>query len=131
MSSLPDSPRPNGRRRPFLALAEKTPAGRDRYVDFLRAFSICVVVLGHWLIASVYLRDGEVGGVNALHVIPGIWVATWILQVMPLFFFVGGFANLVTLDSLSRKGGDYAGFISSRVDRLLRPTAVFLAVWIP
>ena len=131
VSSLPDSGRPSGRRHPFLALAEKTPASRDRYVDFLRAFSICVVVLGHWLIASVYLRDGEIGGVNALHVIPGIWMATWLLQVMPLFFFVGGFANLVTLDSLGRKGGDDAGFISSRVERLLRPTAVYLAVWIP
>jgi fucose 4-O-acetylase-like acetyltransferase len=131
VSSLPDSERPTGRRRPFLALAEKTPASRDRYVDFLRAFSISVVVLGHWLIASVYLEDGAVSGVNALHEIPGIWIATWILQVMPLFFFVGGFANLVTLDSLGRKGGDYAGFISSRVDRLLRPTAVYLAVWIP
>ncbi|CAN5897612.1 acyltransferase family protein [soil metagenome] len=131
VSSLPGSPQPSGRRRPFLALAEKTPPSRDRYVDFLRAFSICVVVLGHWLIASVYLRDGQVGGVNALHVIPGIWMATWILQVMPLFFFVGGFANLVTLDSLARKGGDYAGFIRSRVERLMRPTAVFLAVWIP
>lgn len=131
VSSLPDSGRRTGRRRPFLALAEKTPPSRDRYVDFLRAFSICVVVLGHWLIASVYLKDGEVSGVNALHVIPGIWAATWILQVMPLFFFVGGFANLVTLDSLARKGGDYAGFIRSRVDRLLRPTAVYLGVWIP
>jgi fucose 4-O-acetylase-like acetyltransferase len=131
VSSLPESGRPAGRRRPFLALAEKTPAGRDRYVDFLRAFSICVVVLGHWLIASVYLTDGQVSGVNALHVIPGIWVATWILQVMPVFFFVGGFANLVSLDSIGRRAGDYAEFISSRVERLLRPTAVFLCVWIP
>lgn len=131
VSSLPDSGRSSGRRHPFLALAEKTPPSRDRYVDFLRAFSICVVVLGHWLIASVYLKDGEVSGVNALHVVPGIWVATWILQVMPLFFFVGGFANLVTLDSIARRGGDYAGFISSRVERLLRPTAVYLGIWIP
>lgn len=131
VSSLPDSAPPRGRRRPFLDLAERTPASRDRYVDFLRALSISVVVLGHWLIASVYLEDGAVRGENALHVIPGIWTATWILQVMPLFFFVGGFANLVTLDSLARKGGDYAGFVSSRVDRLLRPTAIYLAVWIP
>ncbi|HVL52293.1 MAG TPA: acyltransferase, partial [Actinomycetota bacterium] len=117
--------------RPFMSLAEKTPPGRDRYVDFLRAFSICVVVLGHWLIAVVYVRDGEISGVNALHVIPGLWIATWLLQVMPLFFFVGGFANLVSLDSIGRRGGDYAQFIRSRVDRLLRPTAVYLGLWIP
>lgn len=115
----------------FLRLAEKTPPGRDRYVDFLRAFSICVVVIGHWLLAIVFVDDGRIDGVNALHVIDGLWLATWLLQVMPLFFFVGGFSNLVTLDSLGRKGGDYAQFISSRADRLLRPTAIFLAVWIP
>jgi hypothetical protein len=32
-------------------LARQTPATRDRYVDFLRLFSIATVVLGHWLIA--------------------------------------------------------------------------------
>lgn len=122
------SPRRGGT---FLRLAEKTPIERDRYVDFLRAFSICVVVIGHWLLATVYVDEGRIDGVNALHVIDGLWLATWLLQVMPLFFFVGGFSNLVTLDSLGRKGGDYAQFISSRADRLLRPTAIFLAVWIP
>ncbi len=114
-----------------MALAEKTPASRDRYVDFLRAFSICVVVLGHWLIAVVYVRNGEISGVNALQVVSGLWIATWLLQVMPLFFFVGGFANLVTLDSIGRRRGDYAEFIRSRVDRLLRPTAIYLGLWIP
>jgi fucose 4-O-acetylase-like acetyltransferase len=131
MSALPEPPRTDGRRRTFLDAAARTPATRDRYVDFLRAFSICVVVLGHWLIAIVYIRDGRIQGVNALHVIPGLWIATWILQVMPLFFFVGGFSNLVTLDSIARKGGSYSDFISSRVNRLLRPTSVLLAVWIP
>lgn len=130
VSSLPDPPRPT-KRRTFTALAEQTPAGRDRYVDFLRAFSISVVVLGHWLIAVVYVGEGGISGVNALHEIPALWLTTWILQVMPLFFFVGGFANLVTLDSIGRRGGDYAEFIRSRVDRLLRPTAVFLGLWIP
>lgn len=130
VSSQPDPPRPS-KRRTFTTLAEQTPAGRDRYVDFLRAFSISVVVLGHWLIAVVYVGEGGISGVNALHEIPALWLTTWILQVMPLFFFVGGFANLVTLDSIGRRGGDYAEFIRSRVDRLLRPTALFLGLWIP
>jgi hypothetical protein len=38
------------------ALAERTPASRNRYVDFLRAVSIGVVVLGHWLMAAPSLR---------------------------------------------------------------------------
>lgn len=112
-------------------MAAATPDSRDRYVDFLRAISIMVVVLGHWLIAAIYFRQGKVSGVNALHVLPGLWLATWILQVMPVFFFVGGFSNFVTTQAVRRRGGGYGEFISGRVARLMRPTTVFLAVWIP
>jgi hypothetical protein len=34
-------------------LASKTPESRNRYVDFLRAVSICAVVFGHWLMALI------------------------------------------------------------------------------
>jgi fucose 4-O-acetylase-like acetyltransferase len=112
-------------------MAEATPARRDRYIDFLRAASIAVVVLGHWLIAVIERREGQYSGINALDVVPGLWLATWILQVMPIFFFVGGFSNQVTIDSISSKGGSYAEFIRRRLQRLMRPTLVFLAVWIP
>lgn len=130
----PAGPRPGespGRRTSLRELAAATPEGRDRYVDFLRAFSIGVVVLGHWLIAVIYWRAGEISGTNALDVIPGLWLATWVLQVMPLFFFVGGFSNLVSFDAGARRGGTYTSFIHGRVERLLRPTAVFLLAWIP
>lgn len=120
-----------GAPRSLRRLAEATPPTRDRYVDFLRALSIAVVVLGHWLIAAIYWGGGRISGVNALQVIPGLWLATWILQVMPLFFFVGGFSNLVSLDAVERRGGGYAEFVSSRVARLMRPTTMFLAVWVP
>lgn len=123
-----ESPRAKGR---LLELAAATPATRDRYVDFLRAASILVVVLGHWLIAIIYWRNGEVVGQNALDVIPVLWLATWILQVMPVFFFVGGFSNLVTIDATRRRGGGYTEFIHGRVERLMRPTLIFLLVWIP
>jgi hypothetical protein len=38
-------------------LERLTPASRDRYVDFLRAFSIVVVVIGHWTIALIFRED--------------------------------------------------------------------------
>jgi fucose 4-O-acetylase-like acetyltransferase len=118
--------------RPSLAsLAAATPMTRDRYVDFLRAASIGVVVLGHWLMAVVTYRGGEVTGTNALVAMPALQYLTWLLQVMPIFFFVGGFSNLVSLDSVVRKGGRYADFIEGRVARLLRPVTVLLAVWVP
>jgi hypothetical protein len=44
---------------------------------------------------------------------------------MPLFFFVGGLANLVS----ARRGGGWARFARGRAARLLRPTVAFLAVW--
>ena len=110
-------------------LAAATPASRDRYVDFLRALSIGVVVFGHWLMAIVFFDNGRISGENALEVIPGIWVLTWVLQVMPVFFFVGGFSNSVSLRAAYSKGSSPREFIAARVERLMKPTIVFLAAW--
>ncbi len=107
-----------------------TPAQRDRYVDFLRALSIFVVVFGHWLMAIIVWRDGSFSGASALDEINGIWILTWILQVMPLFFFVGGFSNSTSWNSIERRGGGYGDFLRSRMNRLLRPTSIFVATWL-
>lgn len=107
-------------------MVAKTPSTRDRYVDFLRALSIGVVVFGHWLMAIVYFNDGKLSGDNALEVIPGVWALTWILQVMPLFFFVGGFSNATSL--ASRKGSLH-DWLTGRMSRLLRPTVFFVGAW--
>ncbi len=107
-----------------------TPDKRDRYMDFLRALSIAVVVFGHWLMAIVYFDGKELSGDSALLVVPGTWLLTWVLQVMPLFFFVGGFSNLTSWRSIERKGGGYSEFITGRVDRLMRPTSIFIGAWL-
>ncbi|HEV2754973.1 MAG TPA: acyltransferase [Actinomycetota bacterium] len=111
-------------------LAAATPSTRDRYVDFLRAFSIAVVVFGHWLVAIVYLDGSRLSGASALDEVPAARLLTWVLQVMPLFFFVGGFSNLTSWRATKRKGGDYLSFVRGRVDRLMRPCAVFIGVWV-
>jgi hypothetical protein len=36
-------------------MAELTPLERNRWVDFLRAVSIMAVVIGHWLMAGLYV----------------------------------------------------------------------------
>jgi fucose 4-O-acetylase-like acetyltransferase len=112
-------------------LAAATPASRERYVDFLRAASIVSVVFGHWLMAVVVWRHGHFSNGNSISVVPGLWTLTWVLQVMPVFFFVGGFANLVTLDGLRRRGAGYTEYITGRARRLLRPMLVLVAVWVP
>jgi hypothetical protein len=120
---------PAGRLAPGR-IAAATPAGRDRYVDFLRVGSMLVVVAGHWLMTAVGWRDGQLAGANALALTKGLWLATWVLQVMPVFFFVGGFANLVSVESVWRRGGGYVEFVSARTSRLLRPTMVFVGAWL-
>ena len=110
-------------------LAAATPATRDRYVDLLRGVSILAVVCGHWLMADIWWKNGHAGGTNALTLIHNSWILTWVLQVMPLFFFVGGFSNSTAWASVRTRGEGYASYLSGRVRRLMGPTAVFLLAW--
>ena len=110
-------------------MVARTPASRDRAVDFLRAASIISVVVGHWMIGLIYWQDGVIGTHSAVGVTSFLWLATWFLQVMPLFFFVGGFSNYVTYQAFMRRGESSGAFVRSRLDRLLRPSLVFLGVW--
>lgn len=113
------------------AIARDTPADRDRFADLLRAGSLLVVVLGHWLMVVV-TPAGEI--TNALAVVPSLQPLTWLLQVMPIFFLVGGVAHSYALESQERRGGSavggYAAFVWRRAVRLLRPTLAFLVVWL-
>jgi peptidoglycan/LPS O-acetylase OafA/YrhL len=107
-------------------LVEATPASRDRTVDLLRAFSIGVVVVWHWALAVTHVQAGELVMPNPIDQVPLGWAATWLLQVMPVFFLVGGFVNLASWD---RAGGRAGPFLRRRLRRLLRPTVVFVLVW--
>ena len=118
----------------LLAAARKaaaaTPAGRDRYVDFLRVASLLVVVLGHWLMTLLSWSGGRLEGGNVLALVPGLWLATWVLQVMPVFFVVGGFSNMVTWEAIQRRGGGYVEYLTGRMARLLRPVLAFALAWL-
>jgi len=120
----------HGMRLSLGELAARTPADRDRYMDFLRAFSILVVVVGHWISGVVYWQDGLIGTTSAIGRAPWLWTLTWLMQVMPIFFFVGGFSNLVTYRAFKRRGESTAAYLRARLERLLRPSLVFLGVWV-
>ena len=112
-------------------LVDATPADRDRFVDFLRAASICLVVLGHWTISAVTRDpDGSIAATSALGTSIPLQLVTWIVQVMPVFFFVGGFSNLLAIDRQRSQGGTYASYLNRRLSRLLPPTLLFVAVWL-
>jgi len=111
-------------------LVAATPSSRDRYVDFLRAASIAGVVFGHWFIAIIFWDQGVIGVHSAIGVTSGLWVGTWLFQVIPIFFFVGGFSNFVAYRAFRDQGRSTGEFLRTRAVRLLKPTAIFVAVWL-
>ncbi len=110
-------------------LAAQTPATRNRYVDFLRAASILIVIAGHWLMSAVHYADGEFAFAHVFEISPWTQWLTWIFQVMPVFFIVGGYSNAVSIESAQRKGLGYAGWLSARLTRLTTPLIVLLVTW--
>jgi hypothetical protein len=112
-----------------LELAAATPPERNRYVDFLRAVSILFVVVGHWLIATLYYVDGDLTPGQLLESRPQMHWVTWIFQVMPIFFIVGGYSNAVSLESARRKSVGYATWLAARLHRLVAPLLIVLVAW--
>ena len=111
-------------------IADETPPTRNRVVDFVRVVSILVVVFGHWFAASIWLLpDGEIRLMNSLEWIPYAGWVTWIVQVMPIFFLVGGYANGRALHAREREGVDYSEWVTKRVRRLFTPVIPLLVVW--
>ena len=110
-------------------MAENTPDDRNRYVDFLRAVSILMVVSGHWLIVALYYQDGTLTPGDLLELKPNTQWLTWLFQVMPIFFIVGGYANAVSLESAHRRGVGYAGWLATRLHRLVTPLLALLIGW--
>ena len=111
-------------------LAAATPDTRNRVVDLYRAVAIGVVVLGHWLMAAVVVRDGELAMANTLDLVPPLQGLTWVLQVMPLFFLVGGYANATSWRSARAKGDTWATWQRARLRRLMTPVLPLLIAWL-
>ncbi|MDG4782554.1 acyltransferase [Micromonospora sp. WMMD961] len=115
--------------RRLRQLAERTPAGRERYVDLLRALAITMVIIGHWVVTVIERDpDGRATGHSALGDLRWAYPLTWLAQVMPVFFLVGGYANAASLTRLRARGGDAAAWLLDRSARLVRPTSVLLLV---
>ena len=112
-------------------LAAQTKADRNRAIDFYRVLAMMAVAFGHWLaLVAVEDIDGQLQGGNALEFIPELGWATWLLQVMPLFFVVGGFSSAMSLDSHNRKGGTPQDWIAARLRRMMPPAVVLAGTWL-
>lgn len=98
--------------------------GREPFVDFLRAGSLLVVVAFHWLFTVIVWKADGPHASNPLGTTKGLWALTWLLQVMPLFFWVGGFVH----SRAWKPGASYGAFLRRRLGRLVVPAAVAIAV---
>ncbi len=112
-------------------IAARTPPDRDRVVDAVRIGAISLVVLGHWLVAVVLVHDGELVTGRLLDVVPATQWLTYLFQVMPLFFLVGGAVNLPSWERARAEGTPATVWIRRRARRLLVPVLPLLVLWIP
>ena len=111
-------------------LAAATPASRNRVVDLLRAAAILVVVLGHWLLAAVVVRDGELDIGHLLDLAPWTHPLTWVFQVMPVFFLVGGYANALSWRSAAPPGRDVCRLAPRAAASPPPPVVPLLLAWL-
>ena len=111
------------------SMAEQTPDRRNRAADFFRAVSIILVVFGHWFLIAPYVDQGELRFALLLEVLPASHLATGVVQVMPGFFIVGGFANAASWESARRDPERRRAWQAVRLRRLLVPTVPLVAIW--
>lgn len=88
-----------------------------------------LVILGHWLVSYIdYDRRGRLTGHSALESMPWAYPLTWVFQVLPVFFMVGGYANAASLTSHRARGEEAVTWLQDRAGRLVRPTTTLLLV---
>jgi len=94
---------------------------RDLTLDLARVFAVLLVVVIHLLEVGVGTGPHGLTISRPLEHQPWFNAVTWVLQIMPLFFVVGGFASLTAWRSLVRRGGGAADYVTTRVLRLAQP----------
>ncbi|HEY3144282.1 MAG TPA: acyltransferase [Acidimicrobiales bacterium] len=110
--------------------AQVRPIDRDPFIDFVRAFSLLVVVAWHWVFTIIVWEDDGPHATNPIGFTRGLFVVTWLLQVMPLFFFVGGFAHeKAWLARQARGDRSLWRFARNRAMSLIRPALALAVVW--
>lgn len=110
-------------------VAPTTRAGRrDASVDLVRALCLVVVVGLHAMMVGVSLVDGVPVIENAMERWAGFPLASWVIQVMPLFFVLGGFSAHRQWTGMRARGGSRTDYLAKRLRRLLPPVVGAIAV---
>jgi peptidoglycan/LPS O-acetylase OafA/YrhL len=101
---------------------------RDGSIDVVRSALLVVVVALHSMMVGVSVGAGGPELTNALENQPWFAPVSWLVQIMPLFFIVGGFASITQWRSLRARGVTPAEYVRGRIDRLVRPAVALVAV---
>ncbi|MFE2125468.1 acyltransferase family protein [Streptomyces amritsarensis] len=114
-------------RRASERIDRQTPAHRDRAVDGLRALALLAVPTGHWLLGGFTLDSGgALHNASPLSAFGALAPASWVLQMLGIFFLVGGYASAL---SYRRRPGSAGAWLKGRIVRLGRPVLAVTAVW--
>jgi peptidoglycan/LPS O-acetylase OafA/YrhL len=105
-------------------------ARRDKYVDWLRALSLIIVVVWHWAFTILEWKPTGPEPTSPLGFTSGLWILTWLFQVLPLFFYVGGYVHLLSWERAKRRGVGIGAFVWRRIRALAVPALVLTGVWI-
>ncbi|GGU57179.1 membrane protein [Streptomyces albospinus] len=111
-------------------IEDRTPADRDRAVDGLRALALLSVPTGHWLLGG-FTRDagGALHNASPLTALGFLAPASWLLQMLGIFFLVGGHASVLSLRRAGARGVSTGTWLRGRIARLGRPVLGVAAVW--
>lgn len=106
-------------------VAAQTPPERDRAIDVIRISALAGVVVGHTVMATSIIDDEVFRWDNLLTTSVVFQALTWILQIMPLFFFAGAAASMNSW----HPGRSWGGWLMKRCTRLFRPVFYYLGFW--
>ena len=104
---------------------------RDRFIDGLRALAILGVVGGHWLVGALVATPA--GGLridSPLRYQEWLHPLTWFLQLLGLFFLVGGWTAAAGLRRARSRGETDAAWVRRRLGRIGRPVVAATVILI-
>ncbi|MGE7432716.1 acyltransferase family protein [Kitasatospora sp. NPDC001175] len=116
-------------RRTADRVADRTPADRDRALDGLRALALLAVPVGHWLLGGLTLQGGVLHNASPLTSLGFFAPLSWGLQLLGVFFLVGGCSSVRSLERARARGASTTAWLRARSVRLLRPVLGVAAVW--
>ncbi|WP_235783480.1 acyltransferase family protein [Amycolatopsis orientalis] len=88
-----------------------------------------MVVVWHWAFTILrWTPDGPMP-TSPLGFFSGLWIFTWLLQVMPMFFYVGGYVHLVSWRRARERGDSLASYVRHQITHLVVPAGVLVLTW--